>query len=183
MPGAQHARHNLPEAPKPGDDDVLVTLRRDLVLRSGRLPCAIERVVDSQQERSRSHRQGDGEHQQTGERLVDHALQCTCRKQHEGEFAALTEHESETPRGNRAEAPPAAEHIEDGGLERDQPKHDGKKQHRLRGQHTEIDRHADCDEKHGEQQALERRDVRLDLMTKLRVGEQCASDERAKRCR
>ena len=53
----------------------------------------------------------------------------------------------------------------------------------LRGQHAEIDRHADGDEEHGKQQALERRDVGLDLVAIFGVGQQRAGDERAERRR
>ena len=51
-------------------------------------------------------------------------------------------------------------------------------EHRLAEQHAEIDRHADGDEEHGEQQPLEGRDVGLDLVAIFGIGEQRAGDER-----
>ena len=101
--------------------------------------------------------------------LVDHALERSRAEQHEGELAALTDHQAETAGRDSVEAPPTAEQIEDHRLDGNETDHDGKQRDRLGSQHPEVDRHADGDEEHGQQQALERSDIGLDLMAILGV--------------
>ena len=70
--------------------------------------------------------------------------------------------------GGVVQSPPSAEQIKDRGLEGDEA-HDQREQlDGLADQHAEIDRHADGDEEHGEQQSFERRDVGFDLMAVFR---------------
>ena len=102
-------------------------------------------------------------------------------EQHEGELAALTDHEPEPPRRLALQSPPAAKRIENGCLDGDKTDDDGDELQRLGRHHAQIDRHADGDEEHGEQQPLERADVSLDLVAVFGIGEQRAGDERAER--
>ena len=113
--------------------------------------------------------------------LADDVLGHAGSEQHEGELAALTDHEAEPPRRLALQSPPAAERVEDHCLDGDEADDDGDELQRLRHHHAQIDRHADGDEEHGEQQPLEGRDVGFDLMAIFGIGEQRAGDERPKR--
>jgi hypothetical protein len=157
---------------------MIATVRRFIVGRLG-LGGAEDRLIDEEQKRRRRHGQGHGERQEIGHVLADDLLRDAGGEQHEGELAALTDHEPEAPCRLALQPPPAAKRIEDDGLDGDETDDDGDELQRLRHQHAQIDRHSDGDEEYGEQQPLERTDIGFDLMAIFGIGEQCAGDERA----
>ena len=113
--------------------------------------------------------------------LADDMLGHAGGEQHEGELAALTDHEPQAPRRRALQSPPATECVEDRCLDGDEADDDGDELQWFRHHHAQIDRHADGDEEHGEQQSLERSDVGFDLMAVFGVREQRAGDERPQR--
>ena len=157
--------------------------RRHLVIGRGRLFCPGQRIVREKQQRRRRHGKRHRQRQQPGEIPADHPVRKPRREQHEGELAALAEHDAEPPRGGIANAPPASEPVEHGELHRDQPGRDRDQRSGLRHENREIDRHAHGHEEHGEQQPFEGRDIRFDLVAVFGVGQQGAGDERAERRR
>src|SRR3990170_2138973 len=129
MAGAEHARHDLAEAPEAGDDDMMISARRYLVFGRLRLQSAVDGVVDEEKQRRRRHRQRHGERQEIGHWPVDDALERARPEQHEGELAALTEYKTEASCRAPVEPPPAAEQIKNDGLEDHEAQDNGEELH------------------------------------------------------
>ncbi len=86
--GEQDAGDDLADAAEAGDDDMAVVLGQGVEgLRHHR--ARRQALVDQQQQRRCRHRQRDGDRQQVGDGLVEHAGIDAGREQHEGELAAL----------------------------------------------------------------------------------------------
>ena len=156
--------------------------------RVGLLRLAVERRdlgAQAHEQRRRGHRERHDQHQQIALRRIDQAVRRGEREHDERELAALREDRGERDRLRVVVARDAArDRIQQHGLDdAAAPTQQHADELRLAHDHLDVERHADADEEQPEQQALERLDLRLDLVAVFRVGEQHAGEERAERHR
>ena len=178
---AQHARDDLADAAVTGDDDARVFVRDDVELRLRflLLPGKPLAAADHEQ-RGQRHRQGDRDDEQAVLARLEQLVVAGEVEHDEGELAAAGEHERELDRLLEVEfARELADREQRERLDRKDAGDDQTDHERLLLDQAEIERDADADEEQAKQQALERLDLRFDLVAEFRVGEQHAGEERA----
>ena len=180
----QDAPHDLPEAAEAGDDHGDIALADVVVtLFGGGAPTGQERLVQHQQQRSEHHRQRHRQDKQIGRLAVEDVLTRREREQHECKLASGRQREPETPRRLSPVLRHAREHGDRDELDREKSRREPDHRERLRDEQAEIGGHADGDEEQAEQQALERLEVRLELVPELAVRQQHAGQKGAQRHR
>ena len=101
----------------------------------------------------------------------------------EGELAARTEQRRGLDRRRPGHAEQAQQHDQHARLDDDQPEKPEHDRQRVAPQVGDVEAHADGEEEHAEQEALERFDRRLDGAVILGLGQQQSGDESAQRHR
>ena len=185
MPGAQHARDDLPEAPEACNDDAAVALIDGIEGRAGHgaEDGLTHAVMHAENERRHHHRQGDDEHQEVRHACGKNMLPRRECEQHEGELAAGRQRKAHAPGAIWRAAGQPADCCDHHDLERKVPRGRRDDLQRLRDQEPDIGRHSHRDEEQPQQEPLEGLDVRFELVAEFAVGEHDAGEEGAERHR
>ena len=187
MVRVEQARDDLADATEAGDDHAWRGTVDEVELARRQLRLAVERRelgAQANQQRRRRHRQRDDQHQQIAMRRIEQPVGRGEREHDECEFTALREDRRQRDRLRVVLARgDARDRVEHDRLQHQQCREQAADQLWLAHQPLDVERHADTDEEEAEQEALERLDLRFDLVAVFGVGEQHAGDERAERHR
>ena len=133
-----------------------------------------------QQHRRQRHRDADDGGQLVAQLGVHQLHPGRFAEDHEGELAAQPQGAGQHQRAARVQSPrPAADAEQQRELDRQQGRHARGDQFGLRHHRVQVDVHADGDEEQAQQQALERVDLRFQLVAEFGIGQQHAGQERA----
>ncbi|MNV23893.1 hypothetical protein D3C71_1149310 [compost metagenome] len=180
----QQACHHLAEAAHAGDHH----LRLDAagVHRVGRRCAGLGSVLAAEQAQQRDHQQRGDRHRQAHDRhqpvVVGAAQQVRALglvEHHEGEFTAQPQHAAQHHRVPGAQLGQLADAEQQPELHHQQDRHAGGNHRRLGHDPVQVDAHAHRDEEQAQQQALERFDLRFQLVPEFRIGQQHPGQERA----
>ena len=134
-------------------------------------------------ERRQQHRNGHRKHQELRCLGRQDAPGLRRREQHEREFAALRKQSGDALRTLVVFSRHAHDAVQQQRLQRHHSDRDTEHGERMRAEQRQIRAHPDGDEEKAHQQALERLDIRFELVTEFRVGEKHTREERAERHR
>ena len=188
--GQQHARHDLPVAPEPGNQDG--RLLRFAQLGSGgrargrRCVCEVAQhqpIKQHQQQRRQQHGQGHRSGELRGHGRCQHLGAAGGLEHDEGKFAPLRQQQREHRALLRRHANAARQGINHQRLDADEAQHQhGHGQWRA-GQCGEVDGHAHGHEEQPQQQVFEGLDVGFQLAPVFAVGQQHAGQKGTQRHR
>ncbi len=182
--GAQHAGGDLSDAAEAGDDDMAFEAFRQRLRGSERIrPAELDErchLAGARGDEGRRHdAQADDDQQEMRRRFGQRSDGGGEPDHDERECPRLAEQQAGFERGMRRKSERPHQPVYDGGLEGEERDQGREEPAGMRADEAVVDPHADRHEEQAEKQALERRDVDLDLVPVFRLGEQQAGQEGA----